>query len=80
MIAEDNAKVTVVDAFVSADAVTHFACGANDLYAGHGAQLTYVGAQAWSRESLSFQFNSTIVRRDARVQSLTLHLGARQGA
>jgi Fe-S cluster assembly protein SufD len=77
VIAEENSKVTVVDTFVSADAVPHFACGANDLYAGHGAQLTYVGAQAWSRESLSFQFNSTVVRRDARVQSLNLHLGAR---
>ena len=55
-----------------------FACGANDLYAGHGAQLTYVAAQNWSRETLSFQFNSTVVRRDARVQSLNLHLGGRQ--
>jgi Fe-S cluster assembly protein SufD len=78
VIAEDNSKVSVVDAFVSADASPHFACGANDLYAGHGAQLTYIGAQAWSRETQSFQFNSTVVRRDARVQSLNLHLGGRQ--
>lgn len=78
IIAEENAKVTVVDYFVSTDAGAHFACGANDLYAAHGAQLTYVAAQAWSRETLSFQFNSTVVRRDARVQSLNLHLGARQ--
>ena len=78
VIAEENAKVSVIDTFVSADAAPHFACGANDLYAGHGAQLNYAGAQAWSRESLSFQFNSTVVRRDARVQSLNLHLGGRQ--
>lgn len=78
VIAEENSKVTVVDTFVSADASVHFACGANDLYAAHGAQLNYVGAQAWSRETLSFQFNSTVVRRDARVQSLNLHLGGRQ--
>jgi Fe-S cluster assembly protein SufD len=78
VIAEENSKVTVVDHFVSADANTHFACGANDLYAAHGARLTYVAAQAWSRNTLSFQFNSTVVRRDARVQSLNLHLGARQ--
>ena len=37
VVAEENAKVTVVDYFVSADAAAHFACGANDLYAGHGA-------------------------------------------
>ena len=78
VIAEENAKVCVVDTFTSADNVPHFACGANDLFAGHGAQVTYVGAQAWSRESLSFHFNSTVVRRDARVQSLNLHVGARQ--
>jgi Fe-S cluster assembly protein SufD len=78
VVAEDNAKVTVVDYFVSADDGAHFACGANDLYAGHGAQLTYIGAQHWSRHTLSLQFNSTVVRRDARVQSVNLHLGGRQ--
>jgi len=78
VIAEENTKVIVVDHFASADAFAHFACGANDLYAGHGSQLTYVAAQAWSADTLSFQFNSTVVRRDARVQSLNLHLGARQ--
>ncbi len=78
VIAEDNSKATVVDYFVSDSASEQFAIGANDLYAGHGAQLTYVGTQNWSRETLSFQLNSTIVRRDARVQSLNLHLGARQ--
>ncbi len=78
VIAEENSKVTVVDYFVSADDAAHFACGANDLYAAHGAQLTYGAAQNWSRDTLSFQFNSTVVRRDARVQSLNLHLGGRQ--
>jgi Fe-S cluster assembly protein SufD len=78
VIAEENSQVCVVDSFVSADGAAHFACGANDLYAGHGAKLTYVGAQAWSRDTLSFQFNSTVVRRDARVQSLNLNVGGRQ--
>ena len=89
VIAEENSKVTVVDHFVSASdsplATGHsplgepqLAVGANDLYAAHGAHLTYIAAQNWSRDTLSFQFNSTVVRRDARVQSLNLHLGARQ--
>jgi len=78
VIAEDNARVTVVDYFASGDTGRQFACGANDLYAGHGAAITYVAAQCWSMEALSLQFNSTVVRRDARVQSLNLHLGARQ--
>lgn len=86
VIAEENSKVTVVDYFASAASKPEtqnadrgsFALGANDLYAGHGAQLTYIAAQNWSRDTLSFQLNSTVVRRDARVQSLNLHLGARQ--
>jgi Fe-S cluster assembly protein SufD len=77
VVLEENAKATVVDYFVSADNAGHFSCGANDLYAGHGAQLTYIAAQGWSRETRSFHFNSTVVRRDARVQSLNLHLGGR---
>jgi Fe-S cluster assembly protein SufD len=78
VVTGDNARATVVDYFVSLDAGPHLAIGANDLYAAHGAQLTYIGAQNWARDTLSFQFNSTVVRRDARVQSLNLHLGARQ--
>lgn len=79
VIAADQAKVTIVEYFGSTDDTeAQFAAGANDLYAGHGAQLTYIGKQDWSHRALSFQSNSTVVRRDARVQSLNLHLGARQ--
>jgi Fe-S cluster assembly protein SufD len=78
VVAEENSKVTVVDYFHSTDGAAHFACGANDLYAAHGAELVYVAAQNWSPETLSFQFNSTVVRRDSRVKSINLHLGARQ--
>lgn len=85
VILGEQARATVVDAFVSPDPTAPagpragaFACGANDLYASHGAQLTYVAAQRWSLDTLSLQLNSTVVRRDARVQSLNLHLGGRQ--
>ena len=78
VIAEENSRASVVDFYRSADDGRHFACGQNDLYIGHGAQLTYAAAQTWSRETLSFQSNSTVARRDARVQSLNLHLGGRQ--
>jgi Fe-S cluster assembly protein SufD len=37
-----------------------------------------VGKQDWSHQALALQSNSTVVRRDASVQSLNLHLGARQ--
>ncbi|MDQ5980892.1 MAG: Fe-S cluster assembly protein SufD, partial [Verrucomicrobiota bacterium] len=76
VVAEENAKVTVADFFYSA--AGGFACGGNDLYAGHGAAVSYVAMKDWSRESLSFHFNATVARRDAKVLSLNLHAGARQ--
>lgn len=78
VVAEENSAVTVIDLFRSDGDEAHVACGANDLYAGHGARIAYAAAQSWSRRALSFQLNSTVVRRDARVQSLNLHLGSRQ--
>jgi Fe-S cluster assembly protein SufD len=79
VVAEENSKATIVDFFVSSGAgLRQLAVGANDLYAGHGARLTYAGVQNWSRSALSLQLNSTVVRRDARVQSVNVHLGAGQ--
>ncbi len=79
IVAEDNAKITVADFFRSCGETNgQFACGGNDIYVGHGAQVTYVAMQDWSRGTLSFQFNATVVRRDAKVLSLNLHAGARQ--
>jgi Fe-S cluster assembly protein SufD len=76
LIAGDNSKVTLVDYFESADAAASgFACGVNDLYLGAGAKLTYVCAQNWSRNTLAFQVNSTVVGRDASAMSMNLNLG-----
>ena len=79
IVADDHAKVTIADFFRSShEAETQFACGGNDIHVGHGANVTYVAMQDWSREALSFQFNATVVRRDAKVLSVNLHAGARQ--
>ena len=78
VVAGEQSSVTVIDAFTSASSVSGLAIGANDLYAGRGARISYVGIQDWSHETLSFQLNSTVVRRDASVQSLNVHLGGRQ--
>ena len=79
VILGDNAKATLVEDFLTASpAGPALASGVNDLFAGPGAHLTYVGAQNWSRDTLAFQLNSTVVERDARVLSLNLHLGGRQ--
>jgi Fe-S cluster assembly protein SufD len=79
VILGDNAKATLVEHFLAAPpAGPGFAAGVNDLFAGPGSELTYVGTQNWSRDTLAFQLNSTVVQRDARVRSLNLHLGGRQ--
>jgi Fe-S cluster assembly protein SufD len=78
-ILEDTAKAMIAEDFHSTDsAAPGFAAGVNDLFAGPGAQLTYVGMQDWSLGTLAFQLNSTVVQRDARVLSLNVHLGGRQ--
>lgn len=78
VILGDNAKATLVEYFASADDQSHFAAGVNDLSAGPGAQLTYVGAQRWSGTTLALQSNSITAQRDAKVLSLNVHLGGRQ--
>ncbi|MDR2674876.1 MAG: Fe-S cluster assembly protein SufD [Opitutaceae bacterium] len=73
-----GAGATVFERFNNtAGAAAQFACGVNDLRAGPGANLTYVGAQNWAAETLAFQSNSITVSRAARVLSLNLHLGGR---
>jgi Fe-S cluster assembly protein SufD len=78
VVLEERAKATLVEFFVSGDSAAHLVSGVNDLHAGPGAQLTYVGTQNWSRDTLAFQTNSITAQRDARVLSLNVHLGGRQ--
>jgi Fe-S cluster assembly protein SufD len=78
IIAEERAKVTVVDYYESADAnAPGLACAVNDLWLGAGANVTYVCAQNWSRQTLAFQINATVVGRDAHARSLFAQLGSR---
>ena len=77
IIAEAGSKVTLVDYYGSdgADA-PGFACAVNDLIVGPGAKVTYLCAQNWGENVVSFQINSTTVERDAAALSLHLNLGA----
>jgi len=75
IICGENSKVTVIDHFKSADGKRAFACGVNDLHLERGAQLTYIAVQDWSRESLAFHINSTIVGRDACSTALNANFG-----
>lgn len=76
LVADERAKVTVIEHFRSFDKTAHgFACGVNDLIAGRGATVKYVCAQGWNENVTALQINATTVERDASAMSLNLHLG-----
>lgn len=75
IIAEDLAKVTVVDHFASAGDTAGLAIGVNDIYVGAGAKVTYVAIQNWSRQTTAFHLNNTVVQRDASALALHLNVG-----
>jgi Fe-S cluster assembly protein SufD len=78
LVADELAKVTVVEHFRSCDRqATGFACGVNDLVAGPGAKITYVCAQTWGENVRALQMNTTTVDHDGSAMSLNLHLGGR---
>jgi Fe-S cluster assembly protein SufD len=78
LVADELAKVTVVEHFRSCDRkAAGFACGVNDLIAGPGAKITYVCAQTWGENVRALQMNTTTVDHDAAAMSLNLHLGGR---
>ncbi len=78
LVADELAKVTVVEHFRSCDQkAAGFACGVNDLIAGPGAKITYVCAQTWGENVRALQMNTTTVDHDASAVSLNLHLGGR---
>lgn len=75
IVAEDNARVTVVDHFCSAGTAPALAVGVNDIVAGPGAKVNYVAIQNWNTATTAFHLNSTTVARDAEVIALRLNLG-----
>ncbi len=75
IVCGENSEVTVVDYFRSSDDRSAFACGVNDLHLERGAKLTYIAVQDWSRETLAFHINSTVVARDASSTALTANFG-----
>jgi Fe-S cluster assembly protein SufD len=76
LIADELAKVTVIERFQSVDAARPgFACGVNDLVAGRGAKITYVCAQDWGTNVVAVQVNATSAERDASAMSLNANVG-----
>jgi len=78
IITEDNAKVSVVDYFISAEGNedSQLVLAMNDLIATTGSQLNYLAIQNVNLNSKVIQIGSTLVDRDARAKSFVLNVGA----
>jgi Fe-S cluster assembly protein SufD len=76
VIAEDNAKVTLIDVFTSRTREQrNLVCGFNHLFAGSGATINYYVLQNWSNKTLGFQINSFVSGRDASINALAVNIG-----
>ena len=86
IITEENAKVTVVDYFKSADTSSSqisnnksqmsLVIAMNDLIAGAGSQLNYTAIQDLNLSSKIIQINNTVAERDANAKAFTLNVGS----
>lgn len=76
IITEENAKVTVVDYFKSANDSAGLCIAMNDLIAGAGSQLNYSAIQDLNLSSKMIQINNTAAQRDANAKAFTLNVGS----
>lgn len=78
VVTEENAKVTVVDYFKSADCSSAgLVVAMNGLHAATGSQLSYSAIQDLNLESKLISMSDLETSRDARVKSFTLNVGAK---
>ena len=77
IIAEANAKASVVDVFFSETKENEaLNIAVSNLHAADGAQVFRKVVQDWNEQTTSFQLDTTIAGRDARVKNLAVNIGA----
>ncbi len=75
VIAEENAKASVIEAHLSGGEHPAFSCGVTHLFAGVGSQLNYTLIQNLNEKTLGFQINSNIAGKDSVVNMNSIILG-----
>jgi len=75
IVAGKNSAVTVVDSFRSTSDAKGLACAVNDVHVGEGAKVSYLCAQEWNENTLSFQHGSTHTEKDGHVKSFHYNSG-----
>lgn len=79
VIAEDNAKASVVDIFFSETEANEALCVAvSNIHAGTGANVFRKVVQDWNEATTSFQLDTTVGGRDANVKNLAVNIGAQR--
>ncbi|MDR2863800.1 MAG: Fe-S cluster assembly protein SufD [Puniceicoccales bacterium] len=77
IVAGDNARINVVDFYLSADpAGAGFSSAAADIHAGAGAGVSRTVVQDWGTQVRSYQVDATHAGRDSAVTSVSVNLGA----
>lgn len=76
IVAEELAKVSVVEHYRSLDEGSGFACAVADFVAKPGGKVTYAQCQELNRTSVAMHLSSTTADRDATVTSFQLQLGS----
>ena len=77
IIAEDNAKVSVVDVFFS-DTEQNEALNVSvsNIHAASSAKIFRKVVQNWNEKTVSFQLDTTVAERDASVKNIAVNIGA----
>ncbi|CAI8268454.1 MAG: FeS cluster assembly protein SufB [Opitutia bacterium UBA7350] len=77
IIAEDNAKASVVDIFSSETKENEaLNIAVSNLHAATGAKVFRKVVQDWNKQTTSFQLDTTIAGRDAQVKNLAVNIGS----
>ncbi|MGB0744169.1 MAG: SufB/SufD family protein, partial [Opitutales bacterium] len=77
IIAEDNAKASVVDIFFSENEENEaLNIAVANLHAGAGAKVFRKVVQDWNEKTVSFQLDTTVAESDAQVKNIAVNIGA----
>ncbi len=77
IIAEANAKASVVDIFFSESTENQaLNIAVANLHAAAGAQVFRKVVQDWNEQTTSFQLDTTVAGRDAQIKNLAVNIGA----
>jgi Fe-S cluster assembly protein SufD len=77
IIAEDNAKVSVVDIFFSDTAQNEaLNVSVSNTHAASSAKIFRKVVQNWNEKTVSFQLDTTVADRDSSVKNIAVNIGA----